>query len=76
MTSADFTSEPAPNGQIFVPPEIAAQVPRGKQIHVVLLWGASADEALWQAAARTRFEAAYAANDSVYESLIDDASTR
>jgi len=72
MKTADFTSELAPNGQIQVPPEIAAQVPAGKQIHVVLWWGIPEDDAAWQAAGRSRFEAAYAADDSVYESLINE----
>jgi len=76
MRTADFTSELTPNGQIKVPPEIAAQVPPGKQIHVVLIWGIPEDDAAWQAAGRSRFEAAYAADDSVYESLIHDASAR
>ena len=75
MKTAGFTSELAPNGQIQVPAEIAAQVPAGKQIHVVLWWGLSEDDAAWQAAGRSRFEAAYADEDSVYESLMHDPST-
>ena len=76
MKNADFRSELTPNGQITVPPEIAAQVPPGAQIQVVLWWGISEDDAAWREAGRKRFEAAYAADDSVYESLIDDTSTR
>jgi hypothetical protein len=76
MRTVDFTSELTPNGHIEGPTEIAAQLPPGKQIHVVLSWGISEDEAAWQAAGRSRFEAAYAADDSVYESLIHDPSAR
>ena len=38
MKTADFRSELTPNGQIAVPPEIAAQVPPGEQVQVVLCW--------------------------------------
>jgi hypothetical protein len=76
MKSADFQGKLTPNGQIAVPPDIAAQVPPGEQIQVVLQWGISEDEAAWRAAGRRQFEAAYAPDDSVYESLINDTSIR
>ena len=76
MKTADFRGELAPNGQIAVPAEIAAQVPPGEQIQVVLHWGISAEDTVWRAAGRRQFEAAYAADDSVYETLIHDPSTR
>lgn len=76
MKIADFKSELSPSGQIAVPPEIAAQVPPGETIQVVLRWGISEDDTAWRAAGRRQFEAAYAADDSVYESLIHDPSTR
>ena len=76
MKTVDFTGELTPNGQIAVPPEIASQVPCGEQIQVVLKWGISEDETAWRAAGRQQFEAAYAADDSVYEVLIHDPSTR
>ena len=76
MKTADFTGELTPNGQIAVPPEIASQVPPGEQIQVVLQWGISEDDAEWPTAGRRRFEAAYDDDDSVYDSLIHDSSTR
>jgi hypothetical protein len=76
MKTADFRGELTPNGQIVVPPEIASQVPPGEQIQIVLQWGVSMDDAAWRAAGRRRFEAAYAADDSVYELLNHDPSTR
>jgi len=75
MKIADFSGELTPNGQIAVPPELASRVPPGEQIQVVLQWGVSEDD-LWRAAGRRQFEAAYTAEDSVYEQLIDDASAR
>ena len=76
MKTADFTGELTPNGQIAVPPEIASQVPPGEQIQVLLQWGMSEDDTAWRAAGRPQFEAAYAADDSVYEVLIHDPSIR
>ncbi len=76
MKTVDFTGELAPNGQIAVPPAIASQVPPGEPIQVVLQWGASDDDTAWREAGRRRFEAAYAADDSVYELLIHDPSAR
>jgi len=71
----DFKTE-ITGGQIAVPAEIAAQVPPGKQIQVVLSWGDSEYEAAWREAGRRQFEAAYAADDAIYESLINDPPTR
>ena len=76
MNTADFRSELGPDGPIAVPPEIAAQVPAGERIQVVLQWGSSEDDAAWRAVGRRQFEAAYAADDSVYEVLIYDTPTR
>jgi hypothetical protein len=74
MKTVDFTGELAPNGQIAVPPAIASQFPPGEPIQVVLQWGISEEDDVWRAAGRRRFEAAYAADDSVYELLIHDPS--
>ena len=76
MMTADFKGQLTPNGQIAVPPDVAAQVPPGEQIQVVLKWDIADDEAAWRAAGRRRFEAAYAVDDSIYESLIHDPSSR
>jgi hypothetical protein len=76
MKTAGFKGQLTPNGQIAVPPDVAAQVPPGEQIQVVLQWGISDDDAAWRAAGRRRFEAAYVPDDSIYESLIHDTSTR
>jgi hypothetical protein len=76
MKTADFRGELKPNGQIGVPPEIASQVPPGEQIQVVLQWSLSEDDDVWRAAGRREYDAAYAADDSVYELLIHDTSSR
>ncbi len=72
--TADFKGRLTPNGQIAVPPDVAALVPPGEQIQVVLQWGTSGDDSDWRAAGRRRFEAAYDAGDSIYKSLIHPAA--
>lgn len=76
MKTVDFKGTLSANGQIDVPPEIASQVPKGEEVQVLLLWGPMDDEGEWRAAGRARFESAYCLDDSVYEQLIHDPSTR
>ena len=71
MKTADFRCRLAPNGKITVPLGIAAQLPLGEQIQIVLQWGAAENDA----AGRRQSEKAYAAEDSVYEELMNDTST-
>ena len=75
MKTVDFSGELTPNGEISVPPEIAAQVPRGERLKVTLHWGASEDES-WREAGRRRFESAYSDEDSIYESLMHEPPAR
>ena len=75
MKTAEFREEITSNGQISVPPEIAARVPPGERVAVVIMWGVSGED-LWSDAGRCRFEAVYATDDSVYEQLIHDLSSR
>lgn len=76
MKTAGFTGGLTTHGHIAVPREIASQVPAGERIQVVLRWGVSEDDSDWRAAGRRPFEASYADDDSVYEQLIHDASSR
>jgi hypothetical protein len=76
MKTVDFTGELTSNGQIAVPLEIASQVPPGEPVQVVLQWGMSDDETAWSAAGRRQFEAAYSAEDAIYEQLINDPPVR
>ena len=76
MNAARFRGELTPHGQIAVPPEIASQVPPGEEVQVVLHWGIAEEDGAWRAAGRRQFEAAYAADDSIYELLIHGTPTR
>jgi hypothetical protein len=57
-------------GQISVPPEIASQAPPGEKA------GVSEEEIAWREAGRRQLEYACAPDDSVYEQLIHDPSSR
>ena len=76
MKALEFRGSVAANGQINVPPQIAEQIPRGEQLQVVVMWGSSDIDEAWKAQGRQSFEASYALEDSVYEQLIDEPSTR
>ena len=77
MKTVEFQGTVSSNGQIAIPTEIAVQVPAGQSLHTVLHWDVTGDEdASWRVQGRRQFEAAYAAEDSIYERLIDDAPAR
>ena len=76
MKSVEFKSTVGPNGDIPVPPEVARHLPTGEQIQIVVLWDSPTIDDSWNALGRQRFEAAYAPEDSVYEQLMDEPSTR
>jgi len=66
----EFRATVLPTGQIAVPSEIAAQIPAGTQLHVVLECEAAAAAANSYRALGTKLrEAAYAPEETVYDSL-------
>ena len=77
MKAVEFETTPAPDGQIAIPSEIAAQLPPGKSVNVVLQWNASgAQDDAWRIQGRRRFESSYAPEDAIYEQLMNDVPTR
>ena len=76
MKALEFKGSVAANGQIELPPRIAQQIPAGAILQILLSWGAPTSDDAWKSSGRQRFEAAYAPEDSVYEQLIDEATTR
>jgi hypothetical protein len=75
VKAVEFEGRVAPSEQITVPGEIARQIPAGSNVRVILLWEDSEQDD-WRDLARERFAAAYAPEDSVYEELIDEPSSR
>ena len=64
----EFKTVVLPNGQIAVPSEIAAQIPAGTQLQVVLNCEATAAVDSYRALGAKLREAAYA-EETVYDSL-------
>ncbi len=76
MKAVEFQSTVAPGGGILVPAEVAREIPAGERLRVVVMWDASDSDGDWHATGRRTFEAAYSPEDSIYESLIDDAEAQ
>ena len=72
MKALEFESTVTADGQIAIPAEIAGQLPVGSPVRVFVQWdGADDEDGSWRTMGRQRFEAAYAPEDSVYDSLMD-----
>lgn len=76
MKAIEFESTVTQGGAIALPPQVAAEIPAGQPLRIVVMWDHSEPDSAWQAAGRRAFEAAYAPEDSIYEQLLDDTSTR
>ena len=64
----EFKAALLPNGQIALPTDIAGQIPAGQELQVVLAWETPVD-ADFRTLGKKLHEAAYAPEDSVYDSL-------
>ncbi len=76
MKAVEFESSVTQEGKIALPPEIAAEIPMGEQLRVVVMWEPSSSDPAWRSAARRKFEEAYCPEDAVYEQLMDNAPDR
>ena len=76
MKAIAFESTIMQGGRIELPPEIAARIPAGEHLRVVVMWEPAGEDSAWRSAGRERFESAYCPEDAVYERLIDDVSVR
>jgi hypothetical protein len=77
MKAVEFEATVNRNGEIVLPSEVAGDIPAGEPVRVVLMWDASPTDSAWREAGRRKFEAAYCAEDAVYEQLgADEAPNR
>lgn len=76
MKALEFESKVQPGGQIALPPGVAAEIPEGENLRVVVMWETGEADAAWRSSGRQRFESAYCPEDEVYEQLMDDGSIR
>ena len=65
----EFKAVALPNGQIAVPSEIAAQIPAGTQVQVVVTCEVAVAADSYRALSTKLREAAYAPEETVYDSL-------
>lgn len=76
MKAVEFEATLNQSGEITLPAEFRGEVPSGQQLKVLVTWeSGSADEA-WRASGRLRFEAAYSAEDAIYDQLIHETPGR
>jgi len=69
MRAVEFESTITQTGQLVLPLEVSEAIPVGEHLRVVVMWEPSTSDPAWRALGRERFEAAYSAEDSVYELL-------
>ena len=74
MKAFEFDSRLA-NNEIQLPPDLANQIPEGAEVRVILLLRTSEEET-WRQQSLDNFSAAYADEDAIYESLIDEPLQR
>jgi hypothetical protein len=70
MLAHEFESHIKPDGTLAVPAEIAAQIPQGESIRViVLVETAEEEDAAWRRLTTEQFFKGYAEEDAVYDDL-------
>lgn len=76
MKAVEFDTTMTQDGQIVLPVEFLGDIPSGQQLKVLVMRDSGSADPSFQATGRMRFEEAYAAEDSVYEQLLDEAPAR
>ena len=75
MKALEFEGRLTDRNHIEIPADLAAQVPEGSDVRVILLF-APEDDGSWRQLSLRRFSAAYADQDAVYESLMHGPEPR
>lgn len=77
MKVLEFEGRLTQKDQIQLPLDVAQQIPEGSAVRVILLLDSNqSDDERWRQLTLERFSAAYAEEDSVYESLIHGPASR
>ena len=77
MNAVEFGSRLAASDNIEVPPDVAAQLPAGSNVRVIVMWETPEEEdADWRKLGTERFAAGYAPEDSICEKLLDEPQSR
>ena len=69
MSAVGFTAELNEAGTLKIPPDAAAQLPRGGLVRVIVLTDDEADDHTWEHGAYQQFLSDDSPEDGIYESL-------
>lgn len=69
MKALEFSSELGPNQTLNVPADVAALIPVGQPLRVLVLVGEDAQEKAWEELAATDFGQGYSDSDAIYDRL-------
>jgi hypothetical protein len=69
MAALEFKATVLSDGRIALPPEIAARIPAGEEISVILAWEPRVQPDSLHALGRKLVDESYASENSVYDSL-------
>jgi hypothetical protein len=69
MPTWQFDSHLNPNQTVSIPPEVASQLNPDSPVHVVLMTGATSEDADWQRLTAEQFLQGYAPGDAIYDDL-------
>jgi hypothetical protein len=69
MKAIEFESQLNPDQTLTVPPTVAASVPMGKKVRVLILISEDDGDPIWEEMAAAEFGRSYAESDNVYDQL-------
>ena len=76
MAMITFEAKVLANGHIEIPADLAAELPPGGALQVVLHWAGAEEDVAWRQLCAKSLASAYAPEDEVYEQLLNDPPTR
>jgi hypothetical protein len=69
MKAIEFHSELNPNQTLSVPVSVAARIPPGQTVRVLILIPESSEDQEWEQLTATEFGQGYADSDAIYDQL-------
>jgi hypothetical protein len=69
MKAVEFLTRVDVNNSLDVPPDVAAQLPRGQEVRVIVLVPEPEEDQEWSRLAADRFLAGYDDSDAIYDRL-------
>ena len=67
MKALEFKTQVNPDHTLSVPPDLAAQLPSGQDLRVLLLIADTEEEQAWEQTAALEFGQGYAESDAIYD---------